>query len=115
MQVPSLAAATALALSGAAFAQTSGADHAAPHPAGASAPASTTPMADGEVRRVDKELDKLTLRHGPIASLDMSGMTMVFTVAAPKLLDTVKQGNRVKFPAVKVDRAITVTAIEVAT
>jgi Cu/Ag efflux protein CusF len=93
------AAATALTLSGAAFAQTPAADPA---------------MADGEVRRIDKEQGKVTLRHGPIASLDMPAMTMVFRVASPKMLDAIKEGDRVKFAADKVNGAITVTAIEVA-
>ena len=114
MKVSSLFAATVLAVSGTAFAQTSAADHAAHHPAGASAPAATTPMADGEVRKIDREQGKVTLKHGPIASLDMPGMTMVFKVADPKMLDTLTQGDKVKFAADKVDGAITVTAIEVA-
>ena len=113
MKFSSLVAAAALALSGTAFAQTSAADHAAHHPAGASAPASTTPMADGEVRKIDKEQGKVTLKHGPIASLDMPGMTMVFKVADPKMLDTLKQGDKVKFAADKVDGVFTVTAIDV--
>jgi len=109
-----IAAAAALALSGSVFAQTSAADHAAHHPAGASAPASTTPMADGEVRKIDKEQGKVTLKHGPIASLVMPGMTMVFKVADPKMLDTLKQGDKVKFLADTVNGALTVTAIEAA-
>ena len=114
MKISSLFAATAFALSGTAFAQTSAADHAAHHPAGAAAPAPTSPMASGEVRKIDKEQGKVTLKHGPIASLDMPGMTMVFKVADLKMLDTLKQGDKVKFAADKVDGAITVTAIEVA-
>lgn len=114
MKISSLIAATSLALSGTAFAQTSAADHAAHHPAGTSAPASTTAMADGEVRKIDKEQGKVTLKHGPIASLDMPGMTMVFKVADLKMLDTLKPGDKVKFAAGKIDGAITVTAIEVA-
>ncbi len=114
MKFSSLFAATVLALSGTAFAQTSAADHAAHHPAGASAPASTTSMADGEVRKIDKEQGKVTLKHGPIASLDMPGMTMVFKVADAKLLEAIQQGDKVKFAVAKVDGAFTVTAIEVA-
>ena len=84
------------------------ADHAAHH--------STigAPTSDGEVRKVDKEQGKLTLKHGPIANLDMPGMTMVFKVADPKMLDAVKEGDKVKFAADRVNGAITVTAIEVA-
>lgn len=82
-------------------------DHAAHHPASAVAPAS-----DGEVRKIDKEQGKVTLRHGPILNLDMPGMTMVFKVADQKMLDSIKEGDKVKFAADKVDGAITVTAIE---
>ncbi|WP_428418600.1 copper-binding protein [Methylibium sp.] len=112
MKFSSFAAAAALAVSGTAFAQTSAADHTAHHPAGASVAAAAAPMADGEVRKIDKEQGKVTLRHGPIASLEMPGMTMVFKVADPKMLDRVKEGDKVKFAAEKVNGAITVTAIE---
>jgi Cu/Ag efflux protein CusF len=71
------------------------------------------PMADGEVRKVDKQQGKLTLRHGPIASLDMPGMTMVFKVADPRMLDRLQPGDRVKFIADRIQGTVTVTAIEV--
>ena len=70
------------------------------------------PMADGEVRKIDKAQAKITLRHGPIVNLDMPGMTMVFKVADPKMLDTLNEGDKVKFSADKVNGAITVTAIQ---
>lgn len=70
------------------------------------------PMAEGEVRRIDKAQGKLTLRHGPIANLEMPGMTMVFRVADPKLLDAVKDGDKVRFTAERLNGAFTVTAIE---
>jgi Cu(I)/Ag(I) efflux system protein CusF len=114
MKFSSLFAVAVLALSGAAFAQTSATDCSAHHLAGVWAPASTTSMADGEVRKIDKEQGKVTLKHGPIASLDMPGMTMVFKVADLTMLDTLKQGDKVKFAAEKVNGAITVTAIEMA-
>ena len=84
-------------------------------PAVAEPPAASAPAAlqtEGEVRKVDKAQGKLTLRHGPIANLDMPAMTMVFRVADPKLLDNLQPGDKVRFAADKVDGAITVTAIE---
>jgi len=108
----STASAVLFALAASAHAQSNAADHAAHHPvAAASAPASA--MAEGEVRKVDKEQAKLTLKHGPIANLDMPGMTMVFKVADAKLLDSVKPGDQVRFTADRVNGAITVTALEV--
>jgi Cu/Ag efflux protein CusF len=71
-------------------------------------------MAEGEVRKVDKEAGKLTLRHGRIENLDMPAMTMVFRAADPKLLDGLKEGDKVRFAADRVDGAITVTRIEAA-
>ncbi|MFT3666558.1 copper-binding protein [Piscinibacter sp.] len=68
-------------------------------------------MADGEVRKVDKAQGKVTLKHGPIASLDMPGMTMVFRVANPAMLDGLKEGDKVKFTAARLNGAITITAM----
>ena len=69
-------------------------------------------LSDGEIRRVDKEAKKITIRHGPIVSLDMPPMTMVFRVKDPAMLDQVKAGDKVKFRAEKVGGAFTVTKIE---
>jgi Cu/Ag efflux protein CusF len=75
--------------------------------------AQSAPTTDGEVRKVNKEQAKITLRHGRIENLDMPPMTMVFKVASPKLLDGLKAGDKVKFAADNVNGAMTVTAVEV--
>ena len=69
-------------------------------------------LSEGEVRKVDKDAKKLTIRHGPIESLDMPAMTMVFQVKDPALLDKVKAGDKVRFAAEKIGGAYTVTRIE---
>jgi Cu(I)/Ag(I) efflux system protein CusF len=71
-------------------------------------------MTDGEVRKVDKENKKLTIKHGPLKSLDMPGMTMVFQVQDPALVETVQPGDKVRFVAEKLDGKFTVTKLEVA-
>ena len=71
-------------------------------------------MTSGEVRKVDLEAQKITLKHGEIKNLEMPGMTMVFKATDPSLLDKVKAGDKVNFTAEKRDGAIVVTAIEVA-
>jgi Cu(I)/Ag(I) efflux system periplasmic protein CusF len=76
--------------------------------------AQTAAMSDGVVRKIDAENAKLTLRHGPIANLDMPGMTMVFKVNPPALLSGLKVGDTVKFRAEQIDGAYTVTAIQAA-
>ena len=72
----------------------------------------STDMADGEVRKVDKENKKITLRHGVIKNLDMPAMTMVFQVKDAALLDKVKTGDKVKFTADKVGGTFTVLSME---
>jgi Cu/Ag efflux protein CusF len=56
-------------------------------------------LSDGEIRKVDKDAKKLTIKHGPLPNLDMPPMTMVFQVSDPKMLDQVKVGDKVKFQA----------------
>lgn len=82
-------------------------------PAPAKAEAATPTLADAEVRRIDKDAGKITLKHGPIKSLDMPPMTMVFQVQDKALLDKVKAGDKVKFTAIQSQGgAYTVTSIQ---
>jgi Cu(I)/Ag(I) efflux system periplasmic protein CusF len=84
--------------------------------AAVSAPAvhaqSSAAMVEGEVRKVDKDAKKITIKHGPLQKLDMPAMTMVFQVKDPALLERVKAGDKIKFDAEKVGGAFTVTKIE---
>jgi len=68
-------------------------------------------MVKGEVVKVDKAAGKVTLKHGPIKKLDMDGMTMVFRVADPAMLDKMKAGDKIEFEADRVNGAITVTKV----
>ena len=76
------------------------------------AAAGATDLADGEIRKVDKDAAKLTIRHGDIKNLGMPPMTMVFRVQDNAMLDKVKTGDKVQFAAEKVGGMLTVTAIE---
>lgn len=98
-------------LGGPALAQQKPDDHAAHHTASPAA-ASAADLADGEVRKIDKEAGKLTLKHGELRNLDMPGMTMVFQVKEAALLDNVKVGDKVRFRAEKAGSAYVVTVIE---
>lgn len=69
---------------------------------------------DGEIRKVNKETQKITIKHGPMQNLDMPAMTMVFQVKDPAMLEQVKPGDKVKFQAEKLGGALTVTKIEAA-
>ena len=74
--------------------------------------AAAKPNTEGVIRKIDKEQGKLTIKHGPIANLDMPGMTMVFRVSDPKAMETLKEGDEVRFFADNVNGALTVLAIE---
>lgn len=69
-------------------------------------------MADGEIRKVDVESKKITIKHGVIKSLDMPPMTMVFQVKDSALLSRVKAGDKVRFSAEKAGSAMVVTDIQ---
>ena len=71
-------------------------------------------MTEGEVRKVDKEQGKITVKHGEIKNLDMPAMTMVFRVKDKALLDKVHEGEKIKFSAEKIEGNFTITQIEVA-
>ena len=71
-------------------------------------------MTDGEIRKVDKDTKKITIKHGEIRNLDMPGMTMLFQVGDPAMLDMVKAGDKVKFKAEKAATGIVVTEIQMA-
>ena len=79
-----------------------------PMPAASSAP----DMTDGEVKKIDKDTGKITLKHGDIKNLDMPGMTMVFTAKDKSLLDKVQPGDKVKFHAVSDNGKLMVTDIQ---
>lgn len=71
----------------------------------------TVTMTNGEVRKIDRETKKITLRHGPIANLGMPAMTMVFQVKDPAMLEQVKTGDQVLFEAEKTGGVYVVTHI----
>jgi uncharacterized cupredoxin-like copper-binding protein len=58
-------------------------------------------MTTGEVRKVDKDSKKITIRHGEIRNLGMPPMTMVFQVKDPAWLDQFKAGDTVRFTVEK--------------
>ena len=69
-------------------------------------------LTDGEIRKIDKEAGKLTIKHGPIKNLDMPAMTMVFKVKDAAMLDQVAAGDKIRFGVEKVNGALTVQQIE---
>ena len=70
-------------------------------------------LTDGVVRKVDESANKITIKHGPMKKFDMEdGMTMVYAVKDPAMLNSVKAGDKIKFDADHVNGQYVVTKIE---
>lgn len=67
---------------------------------------------DGEVTRINKDTNKISIRHGPLPQFDMPAMNMVYAVKDPVLLDKVKVGSKITFTADKIDGTFTVLSID---
>lgn len=106
-----LAAGALLIGSGAALASGDHAKQATSAGAPASAP-TTASMTTGEVRKVDAEQSKVTIKHEAIANLDMPPMTMVFRASKPEMLKDLKVGDKITFAAESQAGAIFVTQIQ---
>ena len=75
---------------------------------------STSHMVVGEIKKVNRDDKKMTIKHGDIKTLDMPGMTMVFQIRETSLLETFKAGDKVKFVIEKLDGAFVVTSMQLA-
>lgn len=67
---------------------------------------------EGEVKKIDKENGKITLKHGEMKKFDMPPMAMVFQVKDAAMLEQVKVGDKVRFSADRINNAFVVTSIE---
>ncbi|MGQ0711207.1 MAG: copper-binding protein [Rhodoferax sp.] len=56
-------------------------------------------LTDGEVKKINKDASKITIKHGEIKNLDMPPMTMVFVVRDSALLERFQVGDKVRFAA----------------
>jgi Cu/Ag efflux protein CusF len=66
----------------------------------------------GEVKKIDLQQKKLTIKHAELKNLGMPAMTMVFVVSDDALLGKAKQGQAIEFVAEKVNGKLTVTDIK---
>lgn len=67
---------------------------------------------NAEVRKIDRENGKITLKHEALTHFDMAAMTMAFRVADPALLDGLIVGDAVRFVPEKVNGQFVATKIE---
>ena len=69
-------------------------------------------MTSGQVRKIDKQAGKLTLKHERIANLNMPPMTMVFKVKEKSMLNALQVGDTILFKAVEKNGVLTITEIK---
>ena len=67
--------------------------------AATAATAVDVPLSEGQVLKVNKTSGEVTLKHGPLPSIAMGPMTMSFGVSDPKMLETARVGDTVRFAA----------------
>ena len=67
------------------------------------------PITHGEVKNINQELGKITLKHGEIVNLEMPPMTMVLNVKDLAMLDGLSVGDHVMFQAVSIDGEFVIT------
>lgn len=82
------------------------------HKLATAAAAGNDDMTDGEVRKIDRDAGKVTLKHADIKSLDMPAMTMVFAVKDKAMLEQLKAGDKIRFKAVNNGGKLTLTEIQ---
>lgn len=106
------ALAVVLMVGATAHAQTQSQSQAAAGGSSAGVASAASDMTEAEVRKVDKDTKKITLKHGAIKNLDMPAMTMVFHVGNASLLDKVQVGDKVRFKASGDDGKYTITDLQ---
>lgn len=77
-----------------------------------SASALAQAMAEGVVRRIDLNNNKITIRHGDIKALDMPPMTMVFIAKQPAQLKNLAPGDEILFEAFETNGQYSVGKIQ---
>lgn len=77
-----------------------------------SASALAQAMAEGVVRRIDLDNNKITIRHGDIKALDMPPMTMVFIAKQPAQLKNLAPGDEILFEAFETNGQYSVGKIQ---
>lgn len=56
----------------------------------------------GEIRRIDPQAGKITIKHGPISELELPAITLVYQIDVA-LLTGLQPGDKIKFKARRVN------------
>ena len=76
--------------------------------------AANTAASKGEVKKIDQENGKLTIKHGELKDINMPAMTMVFDVSDKAALAKLKAGDKITFVANNANGQLTATNVMVA-
>ena len=79
---------------------------------GGTANAQVSEKVHGEIRRIDVDNGKITLRHEALTKFNMGAMTMVFRVEDPSLLTSFSVGDKVRFVPAKKNGQFVVQSME---
>lgn len=72
-----------------------------------------TGSGEGVVRRIKKDLGKVTIRHGPLqGTLSMPPMSMVFRIENKQDLDKLKVGDKIRFTTTRKQGALYLLTFE---
>ncbi len=71
-------------------------------------------LADGQVVKMDERAGKITVTHGPIQGLGIneSGRTDEFAVKDGLVFNALKEGDKIRFSAERVNGEPTITRLE---
>ncbi len=72
------------------------------------------PMTEGSIKKINMDMGKVTIKHGPIVNLDMPPMSMVFDVQDVAMLQGLAAGDNVKFYVVEKDGKMVIEELEAA-
>ena len=64
----------------------------------------------GEIRRIDAQAGKITIKHGAISALDLPAITLVYQIDQ-NLLTDLQPGDQIKFKARRVNNQYIVIEI----
>ncbi len=79
--------------------------------AAASSLAQASDWVAAEVKKLDTKRERIVLKHGEIAHLDMPPMTMAFRPADPAWMQQVAEGDRLEVKLEKVNGVYTITEL----
>jgi Cu(I)/Ag(I) efflux system periplasmic protein CusF len=70
------------------------------------------PIVKGEVRKLDTNSNRISIKHEAIPNLNMAPMTMSFLAQEPHLLNGLAVGDKINFVADEIDDELTVLWLE---